>query len=182
MGTNYTATAKKATSARAPHDDDRALMCAANECPNRWSVLKEGDRGLCTAHAWAERSEWPAITEREQWDETDRARARSAQAYHDHEAQHEQHEQHEYGEAHGGKDERKETAIAAVKALALLISGNMARKSPLQTLDNILRIAKERRHMSHAQRAFVSDCRTKLRADDPRQAVIDHWLGGEVAA
>lgn len=49
------------------------LMCAAHNCPNRWSV--DGGNGrLCSAHAWAERHEWPLISEQQQWDETERAR------------------------------------------------------------------------------------------------------------
>lgn len=42
---------------------EKSLMCQAHECPNRWSV----DTGskLCSAHAWADPSEWRHITHQE---------------------------------------------------------------------------------------------------------------------
>lgn len=41
---------------------DRALMCPALGCPNRWSV--EGERGrACSAHYWAASHDWPRITQ-----------------------------------------------------------------------------------------------------------------------
>ena len=46
------------------HDDmtaEKSLMCRATECPQRWSV---GPQNLCSAHAWADPKEWPAITDR----------------------------------------------------------------------------------------------------------------------
>jgi hypothetical protein len=52
---------------------DRSLMCKAQGCPNRWSVDK-GDGGLCSAHAWSQAREWPAITQQQLDAETDRAR------------------------------------------------------------------------------------------------------------
>jgi len=53
-------------------EDDRALMCSAVGCPRRWSV--SGDRGrACSAHYWAERADWPRITEAVLRAETDRA-------------------------------------------------------------------------------------------------------------
>jgi hypothetical protein len=53
-------------------EDDRALMCMAVGCPRRWSV--SGDRGrACSAHYWAERADWPRITEAVLRAETDRA-------------------------------------------------------------------------------------------------------------
>lgn len=51
------------------------LMCEANGCPNRWSVSREGSRGLCSAHAWADKHAWPRITQEQLDAETDRARA-----------------------------------------------------------------------------------------------------------
>lgn len=39
--------------------DDRANMCRAHECPNRWSV-SEGY--LCSAHAYAPMDKWHDIT------------------------------------------------------------------------------------------------------------------------
>jgi len=46
------------------HYMSQDLMCAAHGCPNRWSVLKEGDKGLCSAHAWVDdRKLWPQITQ-----------------------------------------------------------------------------------------------------------------------
>lgn len=45
---------------------DRELMCHAEGCPNRWSVQREGDRGLCSAHAWAKPALWPIITHEQQ--------------------------------------------------------------------------------------------------------------------
>lgn len=39
--------------------DDRATMCRAHECPNRWSV-SEGY--LCGAHAWSPPEQWHDIT------------------------------------------------------------------------------------------------------------------------
>jgi hypothetical protein len=54
-------------------NDDRALMCSAHQCPNRWSV-DNGSGRLCSAHAWSDRLEWPAITAQQHWQETERAR------------------------------------------------------------------------------------------------------------
>jgi len=51
------------------------LMCAAQGCPNRWSV-DAGQGRCCSAHAWASRGQWPEITQQQQWDETERARQR----------------------------------------------------------------------------------------------------------
>jgi hypothetical protein len=42
------------------HETEKALMCQARECPNRWSVDK-GEK-LCTAHAWEPPNRWPIIT------------------------------------------------------------------------------------------------------------------------
>jgi hypothetical protein len=51
------------------------LHCPAHGCPHRWAV--EGDRGrACSAHYWADRQAWPAITEQLQRDEADRAMRR----------------------------------------------------------------------------------------------------------
>jgi len=52
---------------------DLSLMCAAHGCPNRWSV-DAGAGLLCGAHAWADPAQWARITERLQWQETERAR------------------------------------------------------------------------------------------------------------
>jgi len=41
---------------------DRASQCTANGCPNRWAV-SEGH--LCSAHAWSNVRDWPAITDAE---------------------------------------------------------------------------------------------------------------------
>ena len=51
---------------------DRALMCSAAGCPNRWSVDAGGGR-LCSAHAWASHHEWPSITNEQLDAETQRA-------------------------------------------------------------------------------------------------------------
>lgn len=61
------------------HGESR--MCHAHGCPNRWSVRREGGPGLCSAHdAVADTpSDWPHITEQQQWDETERARMRGDQ-------------------------------------------------------------------------------------------------------
>lgn len=50
---------------------DHALMCSANGCPNRWTCDFAGR--LCSAHAHAERHEWPAVTQQQQDIETERA-------------------------------------------------------------------------------------------------------------
>lgn len=56
-------------------DDARELFCAANECPNKWSV-DAGNGRLCGAHAFAEKSEWPRVTDGElrRWHDTQMAR------------------------------------------------------------------------------------------------------------
>jgi hypothetical protein len=59
---SFSAFRKRGTVEQEPTRDER--YCDANGCPNRWSVNISGN--LCTAHAWAEPHEWPAITEREQ--------------------------------------------------------------------------------------------------------------------
>jgi len=43
--------------------EDRALRCSAYDCPNNWSVSREGYRPLCQYHAWEPQHEWPRITE-----------------------------------------------------------------------------------------------------------------------
>jgi hypothetical protein len=57
---------------------ERALRCQARGCPRRWTVAN-GSSFLCTAHAGHLPADWPAITERIVWEETqaalDRARA-----------------------------------------------------------------------------------------------------------
>jgi hypothetical protein len=52
----------------------QTLLCAANGCPNRWSV-DAGQGRCCSAHAWAGKSLWPQITQEQVDAETDRARA-----------------------------------------------------------------------------------------------------------
>jgi len=53
-----------------PSDDveasDAGLMCEANGCPNRWAVAVDGRAKLCSAHAWADSHQWPAVTEQQQ--------------------------------------------------------------------------------------------------------------------
>lgn len=44
-------------------DTERALMCAADNCPRRWSVQKGGEKGLCSDHAWGLPHDWPRITQ-----------------------------------------------------------------------------------------------------------------------
>ena len=56
----------------APEEDHR-LMCTAHGCPNRWSV-DDGTR-MCSAHYHAPFADWPAVTQAQQWAETDRAQA-----------------------------------------------------------------------------------------------------------
>jgi hypothetical protein len=51
------------------------LKCRADGCPNRWSVQKEGEQPLCSAHAWADPHMWPLITQEQRDAETDRALA-----------------------------------------------------------------------------------------------------------
>jgi hypothetical protein len=51
---------------------DRALMCCANGCPNRWSV-DAGNGRSCSAHAWAGQHLWPRITQEQLDAETSRA-------------------------------------------------------------------------------------------------------------
>jgi hypothetical protein len=48
-------------------------MCAAKGCPNRWSLSIGGEKGTCSAHAWALPREWPEITRQLLDGETDRA-------------------------------------------------------------------------------------------------------------
>ena len=56
---------------------EKSLQCVAQGCPNRWSVEAESGR-TCTAHAWADRRDWPRIT-REQLDrQVERARYAAA--------------------------------------------------------------------------------------------------------
>jgi len=52
---------------------DRQSMCVAHGCPNRWSV-DAGNGRLCSAHAWAETSRWPEITQVQQWNLAELAR------------------------------------------------------------------------------------------------------------
>jgi hypothetical protein len=60
-----------------PEEIERALMCSANGCPNRWCV--DGGHGrLCSAHAWSDTQLWARITEEQREAETDRAVASTA--------------------------------------------------------------------------------------------------------
>lgn len=52
--------------------EDRSLMCSAMGCPNLWSIDLDGR--LCTAHSQADREHWPAVTTRQLWLVTERAR------------------------------------------------------------------------------------------------------------
>ena len=54
----------------------RDQMCAADGCPNRWAVKREGRAGLCSAHDAVADSprDWPRIAQQQQWDEAERAR------------------------------------------------------------------------------------------------------------
>lgn len=57
------------------HGQDRALMCRAQGCPNRWSV-DAGNGKCCSAHAWSDPHHWPQITQEQLDAETDRAMRR----------------------------------------------------------------------------------------------------------
>jgi hypothetical protein len=52
---------------------DAQRMCSAHGCPNLWSV-DVGHGRLCSAHAAAEPSHWPEITQSQQWHAAERAR------------------------------------------------------------------------------------------------------------
>lgn len=50
-----------------------AAMCAADGCPNRWTVHRDGWQPLCSAHAWAHPKAWPRITQEQvEWIEQHR--------------------------------------------------------------------------------------------------------------
>lgn len=51
---------------------DRALLCGAHGCPNRWAV-DAGNGRLCSAHAWVGQHLWPQVTQEQRDAETDRA-------------------------------------------------------------------------------------------------------------
>lgn len=71
----------KDPSTRPTASGDHDLMCAARGCPNRWSVQREGGRGMCSAHAWVEDAHlWPVITQEQLDAAADRARYRDAMA------------------------------------------------------------------------------------------------------
>lgn len=56
---------------------ERHLMCSADGCPRRWSVM--GDRGkACSAHYSANPRDWPRITQQLLDAEVDRARYNDA--------------------------------------------------------------------------------------------------------
>ena len=55
-------------------DIDRDFMCRADGCPNKWSVRIEGRQPLCSAHAWSDPHDWPAITQEWKDELDDRAR------------------------------------------------------------------------------------------------------------
>ncbi len=52
---------------------DRALMCSANGCPNRWSVSGCDNGTCCSAHAWSDTKFWPQITQEQLDAQTERA-------------------------------------------------------------------------------------------------------------
>ena len=55
-----------------PPAPEASRMCAAQGCPNVWS-LDAGSGKLCSAHFQAEPREWPEITQRQQWLRDDRS-------------------------------------------------------------------------------------------------------------
>lgn len=60
---------------------DRALMCSAIGCPNRWSVTGCANGTCCSAHAWSDTRYWPQITQEQLDAQTDRALRNAARAY-----------------------------------------------------------------------------------------------------
>lgn len=62
-------------------DDARELFCAAHDCPNKWSV-DAGNGRLCGAHAFADKGEWPRITDGElrRWHDTQMAKKEEREA------------------------------------------------------------------------------------------------------
>jgi hypothetical protein len=52
--------------------EDRTMLCCAIGCPNRWTV-DAGQGRLCTAHARAEPTQWPWITQQQLDAQTQRA-------------------------------------------------------------------------------------------------------------
>lgn len=48
--------------------EDFSLRCASPGCPDRWSVKRSGEKGLCSYHAWPNAKRYdtgPTITQRE---------------------------------------------------------------------------------------------------------------------
>lgn len=54
--------ARKIKDIESENEAERALMCAAHNCPNRWSV-DAGHGRLCSKHAWADPLDWGHITQ-----------------------------------------------------------------------------------------------------------------------
>lgn len=157
---SYGAAQQRASANTATRDDGPALRCAASGCPNSWSVSVAGGRGLCSAHAWAHPSTWSNITQHQQWAQTERARAQA----------------NEYPDTPADGVALKANPAALARAMALVMHENSPATSAQRAVDNVLRIAAERGHMSASQRAFVLTCRRMLRDDDPRQGDLDFWL------
>ncbi len=61
--------------------EDRALMCSAHGCPNKWSVTGCANGTCCSAHAWASPHLWPQITQEQLDAQTDRALRLAARAH-----------------------------------------------------------------------------------------------------
>ena len=61
----------------AKFDQDRDQFCRAEGCPRWWSVKLEGKSPLCSAHAWADPRQWPAITQKLLDEDADKAYHRS---------------------------------------------------------------------------------------------------------
>lgn len=45
-------------------ESNPSMMCRAHDCPNPWTVSREGHWPLCSHHAWVDKNEWPDITQR----------------------------------------------------------------------------------------------------------------------
>ena len=50
-------------------DEIQRLMCSVHGCPNRWSVMSDGDKPKCSKHQWQRTEKKPAA---QSWHDVER--------------------------------------------------------------------------------------------------------------
>jgi hypothetical protein len=132
----------------------RDQMCAADGCPNRWAVKREGRAGLCSAHDAVADSprDWPRIAEQQRSDEVERAQLRGAQ-------------HHEPEVALSNSDRQWPRANPAI--VARVMAGIKLRevRDPRQWARDLMRAEEEGERLTSAQRTMWRAAGVEVQAD-----------------